>query len=203
MKTHTLFTLIIITLLGKVSFGQDTTYQIDFAFYPLQHNNLKYDCKIHNGPILSFQIPLKEKWSISFGFLFRNYSGEIHEQPPSLYDYYKFDCVTIRMPLFINFRIFNNKRLFIYASGGFDQPVWILRHEEKGFYSNTSDVEMTYFKGFNLFSDPEDLPLDFSFVLKYYPLKRIGLIMYPFTSYNPFDGRSSFIYGLGMGVCFR
>jgi hypothetical protein len=57
------------------------------------------------------------------------------------------------------------------------------------------------FYGFDSFLDFE--VININAILKYYPMKHVGLLIKPFICYNLDFDEYSLTYGLGIGICYR
>lgn len=207
--------IVIFLVFAKGLLGQDSLFETEVVVFPISHFNESNYAKYQGSAgsrdywtSVLFSLRIKPKYKITTGILtyhfneiyeYNNYSGYFN------YEYYESN---ILIPVLLKYQLFKSRKIIISASGGILYNLWqaTYHYEESAPKING---EHPYTSEYVKFED-EFLPLSekiFPVYLDvtgyYYPVKHFGISLKPYMGYNFFESKTSFTYGVGMGLCFR
>jgi len=218
--------IFVISLIMYVnSFGQDSSLQAEFIFFPFVHtqeyNTVKdlysklyndYSFQYKLGPAVLISIPLFSKFSLTSGVLFFSREREFtfndsvthgwseHTSPTNYIYKINKDYNEIRIPVNFDYCLFKSKRFYFLASGGFYIVSKYKITEEVYYYPDKRIGYIYKSNGSFLF----DNTLVINLSLKYYFLKHIGVTIRPFAGYDVGKNeKTRFSCGLGFGICYK
>lgn len=194
--------ILFLVLRALTVYAQDSLMQFELiknvVFIPKIITNINQSedikqTKNRYGSQLIVSKPVYRDLCVSSGILFSIFQERYRNE------HFNYSNVTLFSPVYINYNILKKNRTSMLISGGIDYKLWQSEYIEEITHISTKRTFKQGFTPFNI----ENVSINVSYSMKYYFIKRFGLMLKYHVVYNFFDGRSSFNSGLGFGICYK